>query len=57
MREFELCSFGVQPIAGDDVRGGSLPSVWVAIIAGGVAAFVANWRDVKAGFADGWNDS
>ncbi len=57
MREFDLSALGVEVIAGDDVRGGALPAVWVAIVAGGVAAFIANWKDVKAGFADGWNDS
>ncbi len=58
MRELDLAVLGVEPIPGADVRGGAIiPPVWVAIIAGGVAAFISNWRDVKAGFADGWSDS
>ena len=57
MREFDLSSLGVEAIAGDDVCGGVLSPLIVAIVAGAVAAAIANWKDIKAGFADGWNDA
>ena len=57
MRDFDLSSLGVEAIAGDDVCGGVLSPLIVAIVAGAVAAAIANWKDIKAGFADGWNDA
>ncbi len=57
MRALDLSGLGVQEIVGDDVVGGVLNPLLVAIVAGAVAAAVANWKDIKAGFADGWNDA
>ncbi len=57
MREFDLPALGLQEITGDGVVGGILSPLLVAIAAGAVAAAVANWKDIKAGFADGWGDA
>ncbi len=57
MRELDVSGLGVQEIVGDDVVGGVLNPLLVAIVAGAVAAAAANWKDIKAGFADGWSDA
>ncbi len=57
MRGLDLSALGVQEIVGDDVVGGVISPLVTAIIAGAVAAAVANWKEIKAGFSDGWNDA
>lgn len=60
MEQLDLGGLGLQQIAGGDVFGGEaeagVPKTLAALIVCAAGYLVANWPDMKQGFADGFNN-